>query len=123
MTVQPLHILPASITVAAAAFGLAGAAIVVEDPARAAALLLASIVLDCLDGPAARRLGVVSEFGGRLDWAGDVAVGHAVAISADMLWLVPFLAVAQAASLTVGRRVSGRTAAVLLALAVQAGAR
>lgn len=39
-----------------------------------AALLALSLVLDGLDGYAARRLGAVSRVGARLDHAGDVAV-------------------------------------------------
>lgn len=54
--------------------------------ANAVALLLSvSVALDCVDGFAARRLGATSDFGARLDHAGDSAVAVALLVS---LWAV-----------------------------------
>lgn len=118
MSVHPVHILPSAVTLVGGTLGLLGASSLPDRPGLAAALLAASVALDTLDGALARRLGACSEFGRRLDWSLDVAVGHAVAFFSAFLWMIPVLAVVQAAALPWrGRVVSGRTAAVLLAFA------
>ena len=66
--------LPSGLTLAGLACG--GLALAVVSPAAAPgmALWLLAVVLDQLDGPAARRLRVVSAFGAHLDVVSDVVI-------------------------------------------------
>ena len=90
-------------------------------------LLVLGWCCDLLDGFAARRLGVVTEFGARLDWAIDVAVVHALlAFLGAAWWVVLGFAALQALTLRLEasgarRRVSGRSGLVAFVVGRQLG--
>lgn len=110
-----LALIPNLITLLSGVAALLGAGLLAQAPALGLALLLVGQALDILDGFAARRLGVCSEFGARLDWSIDVAVCHVLLVGLGLVWLVPITSALQARSLVYQERVSGRSAVVMLA--------
>lgn len=123
--------IPCALTLASHALALVAASLIpAADPRIVAALLWLSLALDLADGATARALRGVSQFGARLDHAGDAIVSCAIWLSLARAGAVPpyvalcggYLgAVLFAASHGSGRPVSGRAAlsiAAPLALAL-----
>ena len=70
---------PSAVTMLGLLVGVLGVGTWSTHQGFAIAMLLTSIVFDCIDGWAARSLGVVSAWGAELDWTTDVALAHAIA--------------------------------------------
>ena len=75
-------------------------------------LLAMSLLCDMLDGYLARTLGVVTKWGGELDWHVDVGLA-AIALWMVAPYLLPALVVLQATAKVTRKRVSGRTVVFL----------
>jgi CDP-diacylglycerol--serine O-phosphatidyltransferase len=113
-------LLPSALTLAGLVAGLVGAWYLAHGEAAVGLCCLGlGQLLDLADGWLARRLDAATDFGARLDWSSDCAVAAAVYVAIGCWPAVALAAVLQA--LTWPRagaappRVSGRSAAVLLA--------
>lgn len=113
---------PTLVTIAGLLAGLLGAWLLAAgQPGAALCWLGTGQLCDVLDGWLARRLDAVSDFGGRLDWASDCAVAVSLYVALGCWPAVALAAVLQAFTWPRGAaappRVSGRSAAVILAVA------
>ncbi len=80
---------------------------------------VAGLLLDALDGYAARRLGVSSAFGSLYDWAVDVTVCALVLQHLGAAPLCLVLVPLQVRAHLAGKHVSGRTAVSIVLMLVQ----
>lgn len=122
-----IRLLPNLLTLLGGALSLAAIGWLELSSWMGAVLLVLGWCCDLLDGFAARRLGVVTEFGAQLDWAIDVAVVHALlAFLGGAWWVVLGFAALQAITLRLEasgarRRVSGRSGLVAFVVGRQLG--
>lgn len=117
-------------TVVGLLVGIAGSLVM---PSWAGAALVAlSILVDCIDGPIARRLGP-TELGAVLDWWSDTIVGMSVSVAVALSAATPWALAAgcgamvaviacQAVSLVTSLHWSGRTQAFVVATVVTVAA-
>lgn len=100
--------LPSLVTLAGGLLSMLAIGQLGPRPILGAILLGLAWVLDLLDGALARRFAAVTEFGGQLDWAIDVAVAHTLLSHFDLTWAVVPVAVLQAMTMTAEIRATTR---------------
>ncbi|MDC0719931.1 CDP-alcohol phosphatidyltransferase family protein [Nannocystis bainbridge] len=115
-------LIPSAVTLAGLGAGLAGAWLIAHgQPVAALFVLGLGQIFDLLDGWLARRFGAVSDIGARLDWSCDCAVAVAVYVALGCWAGVVLAALLQALTwsgvTSSPSRISGRSGAVVLALA------